>query len=140
MHEYLDYLLEHGVKSLLFWTVGLVVLWIGLMFSSINPGGQFPSIDSDAWQAVFLTNDQVYFGKLEEYDEGYLVLRDVYYLRSADDLQTSGKDSANLNLIKLGGEVHGPVDEIFIPKASVLYFENLKEESRVVESINQSRR
>ncbi len=141
MMEYLDYFLEHGLKAAIFWLVGLFAVWIGLVVFPINPGGQFPSVRTDQWQAVFLTNDQVYFGKLKEYDEAHLILRDVYYLRTASELTASETDtSQNLNLIKLGGEVHGPEDEIFIPKSSVLYFENMKETSRVVESINESRR
>lgn len=140
MHEYIDYFLEHGVRSAIFWVTGLIAVAIGLALFPINPGGQFPDIPSDKWQAVFLTNDQVYFGKLKEYDEGYLVLTDVYYLRTAAALRESAEPSQNLNLIKLGGEVHGPEDEIFIPKANVLYFENMKETARVVESIEESRR
>ena len=60
---------------------------------------------------------------------------------TAADLQTAESNpNSNLNLIKLGGEVHGPEDAIFIPKSSVLYFENMKKTSRVVESILESRR
>ena len=141
MHEYLDYFLEHALKSALFWIIGIMAVGIAFLVYPINPGGQFPTVRSDEWQAVFLTNDQVYFGKLEEYDEGYLVLTDVYYLRTAADLQTAESNpNSNLNLIKLGGEVHGPEDAIFIPKSSVLYFENMKKTSRVVESILESRR
>ena len=140
MHEYIDYFLEHGVRSAIFWVVGLIAVALGFAFFPINLGGSFPDIPSDKWQAVFLTNDQVYFGKLKEYDEAYLLLTDVYYLRTASDLRESDQAAQNLNLIKLGGEVHGPEDEIFIPKSSVLYFENMKETARVVESIEESRR
>ena len=139
MNEYLDYFIEHGVKSALFWLIGLIAVAIGFLIFPINPGGQFPSINGDTWQAVFLINDQVYFGKLKEYDEGYLVLSDVYYLRTATEIDALNDEStSNLDLIKLGGEVHGPEDEMFIPKASVLYFENMKKNSRVVESISES--
>lgn len=140
MTEYLDYFLEHGVKSAIFWFIGLLTIGLALLIYPINPGGQFPSIDRDKWQAVFLENDQVYFGKLKEYDEGYVVMRDVYYLRSASALDpVTEEQTANLDLIKLGGEVHGPEDEIFIPKAQIVYFENMKKNSRVVESIMESK-
>lgn len=140
MNDYIDFFLEHGVRSAIFWFAGLIAVACAFFIFPINPGGQFPDIPTKKWQAVFLTNDQVYFGKLKEYDEGNLVLTDVYYLRSTSELRESeSTPSQNLNLIKLGGEVHGPEDEIFIPKSSVLYFENMKETSRVVQSILESR-
>ncbi len=94
------------------------------------------------WQAVFLTDGQVYFGKLESYNRQYAALRNVYYLKFAEGLQQdlgSGRSNElsghNLNLIKLGGEAHGPEGEMFIPKDKILFFENLKDNSPVVEAI-----
>ncbi len=131
----LDYLLENGIKSVLFWVIGLVALWIG--FAALGFGGHsgaFPSVSEAKWQAVFLTNNQVYFGKVKDYDANYLALSNVYYLRTATDLDQN-QASASLNLIKLGGEVHGPEDTIYIPKSSVLFWENMKDSSRVVQTI-----
>ena len=130
----LDYLLENGIKSVLFWVVGLVALWIGV--AVLGFGGQsaaFPNVSSAKWQAVFLSNNQVYFGKLQSISSTYVTLTDVYYLRTATDLDS--QTASNLNLIKLGGEVHGPEDAIYIPKSSVLFWENMKPDSRVVQTI-----
>ena len=132
----LDYLLENGIKSLLFWVVGLLALWFG--FSVLGFGSHsnaFPSVVSTKWQAVFLTGGQVYFGKLQEHDANDLTLSDVYYLRTAADLDQNQTSASSLNLIKLGGEVHGPEDTIYIPKSSVLFWENMKDTSRVVQTI-----
>ena len=38
-------------------------------------------IDPDAYQAVFLMNDQIYFGHLKNIDQGYVILSDVYYVK-----------------------------------------------------------
>ena len=136
----IDYFLEHGIKAAVVCGVACVVamtaVWLLFGVFNLNLTGEFPSVDDKKWQAVFLENGQVYFGKLAEYDQNYVTLSDVYYLKTAADLE---KDSANLNLIKLGGELHGPEDEIFITKDSVLFWENMKNTSRVVQSIEQSR-
>lgn len=137
MNVILDYLVEHGIRAVVFWVAGVVIFFLVVGVGNFNFLGGFPAVDEDAWQALFLENGQVYFGKLEEYDQHYVVLRDVYYLREAKDLEA--KDTANLNLIKLGGEVHGPEDEMYINKESLLYFENMKETSRVVQSILKSK-
>ncbi len=131
-----DYLLENTIKSLVFWVFGLLALGIAAWaFGSFSLGG-FPSVPASEWQAVFLTNNEVYFGKLVNYDGSYVTLSDVYYLRTASDLEGSGASS--LNLIKLGGELHGPEDVMYIPKGNVLFWENMKNTSQVVETINAS--
>ncbi len=131
-----DYLIENTIKSLLFWAVGLLALWLAFGVFNITGLGSFPGVPAAQWQAVFLTNNQVYFGKLVNYDNAYVTLSDVYYLRTASDLDQSGGSS--LNLIKLGGELHGPEDIMYIPKSTVLFWENMKPTSQVVETITSS--
>lgn len=132
----LDYILENGIKSVLFWTVGVLALWLGVMFLGLVPTSGFPHVEAQKWQAVFLTNNQVYFGKLSSVDANYVSLTHVYYLRTATDLEN--QNNGSLNLIKLGGEVHGPEDPIYIPKESILFWENMKDSSRVVQTINST--
>ena len=128
-----DYLLENMIKSIVFWAVGLLAVWLAFGVFNITSLGSFPAVPSSQWQAVFLTNNQVYFGKLVNYDTAYVTLTDVYYLRTASDLDQSGGSS--LNLIKLGGELHGPEDVMNIPKDKVLFWENMKDSSQVVQTI-----
>ena len=71
-----------------------------------------------------------------------LVLEDIYYLRSAGNLQVSdAKDSIttpamdNFSLVKLGNELHGPEDKMSINLSQVLFTEDLKDDSKVVEAI-----
>jgi hypothetical protein len=96
---------------------------------------------SGDWQAVFLSNGQVYFGKIVKESSKDVVVRDIYYLQVTQPLQRSG-DQANqanqqneLSLVKLGNELHGPTDEMRINRDHVLFIENLKTDSRVVEAI-----
>lgn len=121
---------ETLLMSIIFWIVGALAISIALAGSaSANAGIPAPTGE---YQAVFLDNGQVYFGALKDHDAEYVTLAQVYYLRTASDLD-SQKDG--LNLIKLGGEVHGPDDTIFIPKKSILFWENMKDSSRIVQTI-----
>lgn len=100
-------------------------------------------IDSNKYQAVFLTNGQVYFGKLHRAGD-YYKLTNVYYLQASQTNDGSGSNpqqastaNSGVQLIKLGNEVHGPEDAMVIDKAQVLFFENLKNDGKVVDSITK---
>lgn len=100
-------------------------------------------IESDKYQAVFLTSGQVYFGKLDANAKGdYYKLTDVFYIQ-ASDTTTASEDlqddtaPTDLQLIKLGSEVHGPQDEMLISKAQILFVENLKADGKVSDSIKK---
>ena len=85
-------------------------------------------IDANAYQAIFLINDQIYFGHLKNINSDYLILFDVYYVKI--------NDSGAGQLIKLGiGEPHGPKDEMIINQDQILFWENLKFDSPVVKTI-----
>lgn len=98
--------------------------------------------DFSKYQAVFLSNGQVYFGKITDANIQTLVLEDIYYLRSAGNLQTSddknqtaAPETDNFSLVKLGNELHGPEDKMSINLSQVLFTEDLKADSKVVEAI-----
>jgi hypothetical protein len=102
------------------------------------------------YQAVFLSNGQVYFGKLD-YEHKWVILRDIYYLQVTEDLQPASNNSnatpnqntsqnnqqQQIQLVKLGSELHGPQDEMFIDKSQILFWENMKDDSKVLQSIKQ---
>ena len=130
-------------KSLLFKIIGLLVagaLLAGLIYA-YNKSTSVP-IASGKYQAVFLTNGQVYFGKLHRAGE-YYKLTDVYYLQASQSSgdssnpQKAAESNAGVQLIKLGNEVHGPEDAMIIDKSQVLFFENLKNDGKVVDSISK---
>ena len=85
-------------------------------------------IDPAVYQAVFLTNDQIYFGLLKNISNDHLILSDVYYIKVNEE--GAGQ------LIKLGtGEPHGPMDKMVINQDQVLFWENLKADSPVIKTI-----
>lgn len=87
------------------------------------------SINKNGFQAVFLKSGQVYFGKITAISETQLTLENIYYLK-----ENSGNDPT---LVKLGSEVHGPEDKMFIERAQIEFWENSKESSQVVKAIRE---
>ena len=119
-----------------------VVVVFSLVSNGLKPG---TAIDGSKYQAVFFTNGQVYFGKLQQFNDEYMKLKDVYYLQTqsteqetdSKNPQETANDQGNTTLIKLGDEVHGPEDEMIISKQQVLFYENLKTDGKVSQSIEK---
>lgn len=93
----------------------------------------------DAYHAVFLSNGQVYFGKVNKADAEHMILEDIYYLQVSEPLQQVPPEGTaaqpQLSLVKLGNELHGPRDYMKINSRQILFVEELKADSRVVEAI-----
>ncbi len=125
----------------------LIALVAGWTLWSGTQGGA-AGVDSGKYQAVFFTNGQVYFGKLQSFNSEYMKLKDVYYLQTQKTDEESGNpqqtqsstNSDGLTLIKLGSEIHGPEDEMIVAKDQVLFYENLKKDGKVSQSIEQSKK
>lgn len=118
--------------------VAVIVLAV-LFFYRASTGA---TIDTGKYQAVFFTNGQVYFGKLQTLNDSYMKLTDVFYLQTTDTdstnpQETTTESTPDVQLIKLGDEVHGPEDAMIISKDQVLFFENLKKDGKVSASISQ---
>lgn len=114
--------------KLFFWAIAIIfVVSVGWWF--VNGATQ--------WKAVFLTNNQVYFGHFWDVPfEGTITLNDVYYLeflQPGQDLST--QDQSQLKLVKLGSEIHGPTDQMVIPVSQVLFWETLRSDSAIVTTI-----
>jgi len=111
-----------------------------LFFGGKSVGRLSDWADVTKYQAVFLSNGQVYFGKVTDVNNQTLVLENIYYLRSNSALQTgeattTSQLAGDFALIKLGNEIHGPQDKMSINLNQVLFTENLKDDSKVVEAI-----
>ncbi len=129
------------------WVIlGLVVLIVlgvlGYMFRGQLTGDSSKAQVLSGYQAVFLTNGQVYFGKISNPSGDYVNLKDIYYLQvnEAQNLQQGQAPAANaqqpqLSLVKLGNELHGPVDSMEINRSQILFFEDLKSDGRVAQAI-----
>lgn len=98
------------------------------------------------YQAMFLTNGQVYFGKIVSMEKEFVTMNDIYYLQvgpqqgsASQPGQAAQPAQQNITLVKLGNELHGPVDEMHINKAQLLFYEDLKEDGQVVKAILQDK-
>ncbi len=103
--------------------LGLYFVWNNISF-----------VRNDAYQSVFLTNNQVFFGKITYADSQYVVLSDVYYLQVPEALQKEAADQ-NLVLIKRGSELHGPKDSMKINKSQIIFIEEIKDDGKVAQAI-----
>lgn len=111
------------------WTLSVVILTSKLNLTS-NEAEH--SIDENLYQAIFLSNDQIYFGHLANLNSRFFLLSDVYYVMiGSSDLPGGGN-----RLVKLGqNEAHKPLDHMVINKDHVLFLENLTPDSPVVQAI-----
>jgi len=99
------------------------------------------AIKSKEYQAVFLTNGQVYFGKVSKVDSSYVKITDIYYLQVQQTVQpkdstASSANNQQVSLAKLGGELHGPEDVMYVSRQQVLFWENLKNDGKVAKAIS----
>lgn len=136
----------------------LRVVWIILLFSVtivvvalavfLYFGGPSEAklINKEKYQAVFLTNGQVYFGKIKGVNGKYLDLRDIYYLnvnqqvqpnQQGQNGQSNQQTQASITLVKLGCELHKPVDQMIINREQVTFWENLKDDGQVAKAIQR---
>ncbi len=124
--------------------VVLVIVVVAILFRD-KWGGSKAGKSSD-YQAVFLTNGQVYFGKLSDAGK-YLKLSDIFYLQvnqpqiqgsqQTEQQAQQAQAQPQLQLVKLGSELHGPKDEMSINRDQVLFFEDMKEDGKVMQAIKQ---
>ena len=91
---------------------------------------------STEYQAVFLDNGQVFFGKLADTGSPYLTLRDVHYVQTL--VEQDKKKTANL-LIKRGSEWHNP-DFMRINSRHVVVIEPVGPDSRVAQLIREAKK
>ncbi len=99
-------------------------------------------VSSSGYQAVFMSNGQVYFGSIEKISTDTIVLKDIFYLQVVDPIQGTSatalqtlENQPKVSLIKLGNELHGPEDVMYINRSQVLFYESLKVGSNIVKNI-----
>jgi hypothetical protein len=94
-------------------------------------------VDKTRYQAVFLSNGQVYFGKITEFTKDTLKLVDIYYLRTGSIDKNGNPTTADASLTKLGSELHAPDDVMFIERKNLTFWENLKTDGQVTKAIGE---
>ncbi len=118
-----------------------VALYLGFSGSGTAESKQ---VDTNKYQAVFLNGGATsgavayttYFGHITTLNNGYVILKNVYYLTTSQ----SGTNDQQVNpqLTKLGcQQLHSPYDEMVINRNQVAFWENLQDNGKVVQAINQ---
>lgn len=110
-----------------------------LIIRLTTAGAYGNAVNTKEYQALFLTNGQVYFGHLTGVNNGYVKLTDIYYLQVQQQVQpgqsTTSGQQPNVSLAKLGNELHGPEDQMYVSREQVLFWENLKSSGKVTQAI-----
>lgn len=124
---------------LLFSITILAIGIAGLLY--IGKDKEVKYVNKDVNQAVFLTNGQVYFGKVTAITNEYVNLTNIYYLNSqqqdGDNNNNNQNQQTNFSLVKLGCELHGPADQMVINRSQISFWENLKSDGKVAKAIDQ---
>lgn len=94
------------------------------------------TIDPNQYYAVLLSNNSVYFGKLEGANTEYPVLHDVYYVQSGVDKDTKAVSNV---LVKRGKEWHGP-DRMILNQKAIVFIEPVGPGSKVAQLIAESKK
>jgi hypothetical protein len=119
-------------------------LHMGILFCAVACAGLFlagcgnarPNISLKTdYQAVFLDNGQVFFGRLENAGSAYPLLRDVFYVQSSVNKET--KQVKNV-LMKRGSEGHGP-DRMYINARHIVVIEPVSPDSKVAQLIKEAK-
>jgi hypothetical protein len=112
-------------------------------FSGSGVAGESSHINNKQYQAVFLNGGvtsgsvsySTYFGHLTKLNEKYAVLKDVYYLT---DQGSTNSQAASPQLTKLGcQQLHSPEDEMVVNRSQIAFWENIKDDGKVVQAIQQ---
>jgi hypothetical protein len=106
--------------------------------------GETKKIDKGKYQAIFLNGGvtsgsvsySTYFGHISRINDKYVVLNNVYYLTDQGSSQSG--QNASPQLTKLGcQQLHSPYDEMVINRSQVAFWENIKDNGKVVQAIKQ---
>lgn len=116
--------------------VAAVIVW----WFTLRPVSQ---VDKDKYQIVYMTTGQAYFGKLVSTSGDFFVLENVY-VTQADDLPADATEAQkqaieeNTSLVKVTNQVYGPDDQMQLRASNVLFWQNLSEDSKVAQAIEDA--
>lgn len=119
--------------------VPLIVVLLGAVLAAyfILPKGE--RINTNGYQVVYMATGQAYFGQLQNTGGEYLRLKTPY---SAQDVSASdsenGDTQSSTTLIKVSQQQYGPEDMMSLKSDQVLFWQNLRDDSKVVQAIKSS--
>lgn len=113
----------------------LVVLVTGgfLWYQSARSG-----LDADRYQIVTLITGERYIGNLSKLNAQYVVLDNVYYQQEPpSQSDESAADETQITVLRLSDTVAQPDNTMHISRDKLVHWENLSNDSKVVQVIRQ---
>lgn len=92
-------------------------------------------VDERRYQAVFLDDGRVYFGRLEDGSDEFYLLQEAFYIQEVPG--ETEEDPPTQQVQPLSAEFHGPEDRMLIAKDDVVVVENLRPDSEVAGAIDR---
>jgi len=94
-----------------------------------------PAIGGAKFQAVFLVNGQTYFGRYYDRFGPYTKIEGVYYIQQIPSADPDKPPDSRI--VRRGGELHGPLDRVLVPRSAILFIEDLRPDSQVTRFMEQ---
>jgi hypothetical protein len=118
-------------------TLAIVILGVSLIWWKISTANQ-QSVASEQYQAVYLNTGQIYFGKLQNTSGDFLTLKQAFTTQG-QSATTQQTDQNQATIIKVSQQVYGPDDSIALKSNQVLFWQNLRNDSKVVQAIEATK-
>ncbi len=117
--------------------VGIILGAGGATLLRPSSDGFAGAIDETRYQAVILSNDKVYFGKISAASGDFYELKNAFFLR-----ETRAGDGAEpvRALLPVNREIHAPDNDMLIRKEEVVLVENLAKDSPILQEIQRQKR
>jgi len=131
--------LNQRTKIIILTVLIAVTAYLLVSYTFLNPYLLF-KYRPGRWQAVYLQNGQVYFGRLVQMNGSWITLKNIYYFPSLEKPSQLIRKSElpSQKLIKVGDEVHAPENKMTINRSNVVLIENLKKDSGIVKAIKDN--
>lgn len=103
-------------------------------------------IDTNTYQVVYLANGQAYFGKLQNTNGRFLVMKTPYTMQDVKtpsqevvdaDTAKETEPQTSTTLIKVSGQVYGPDESIALKAEQVVFWQNLRDDSKVSQALRE---
>lgn len=118
--------------------LSVVLAFVGCKGRGGASGASSQGMKEGTWQAVYLTDGQVYYGQLKEKGHQFYVLADAHTIQVTGN-PGDKKQPPRPQLVRLGNDLIGLVDEISINRDRILFLQGLKNDSQVVQAILRTR-
>jgi hypothetical protein len=116
-------------------TAAVLILGAFIALTFLLPQGQ--RINSGGYQVVYMSSGQVFFGKLQNPGGDYLVLKQPYTAQNVTPVgEAAPKDKqVSTTLLKVSQQTYGPEDVMSLKSDQVLFWQNLRADSKVTKAI-----